>query len=508
MVFKELKIKNRIIKNRLIIPPMSIKIASEDGFISDKIIEYYKSMTCDKNMGLVIVEHAYVNIKGKAHINQLGIDDYDKIEGLKKLTDTIHQNNVLCIAQLSHAGQATSYDVTGHKTIGVSNIAYGKRNSPDEIFSEEQIDELISDFVKSAQIAKEAGFDGVEIHSAHGYLLNQFYSKLTNLRIDKYGGNIENRIRLHREIIRRIRKVVGSDFLIFIRLGAIDYNMDGNTEIDALNAIDLLKQEEVDCFDISGGLSGYNVSSLTTPGYFKDLTKKIKDITNIPVILTGGVKTLDDARTLLNEGCADLIGIGRKILFNNHWLKDELFKESLPFLNDLGTVFLETERLILRKAELNDYKAVFNNWTSDEKVSRYVTWDTHKNELDTKAYLEYVVSKYNRPLNFDWIVCLKENNEPIGQITIVNINEEGAFEIGYCFSSKYWNKGYCTEAYKEIIRFLFEEVNVKKIIASHLKINPASGKVMIKVGMKYCGEKVIYHKGNNELLSMYEIEKA
>ena len=508
MVFSEFKIKHLNLKNRLVIPPMAIKRPTDDGFVNDSLIEYYDSMTKDQNMGLVIVEHSYINVKGKAHSNQLGMDNFDKVEGLKRLVSTIKNNGSRVIAQISHAGQATSKEITGYDTIGVSDVAYGRRNAPDKIFTEEEIEELINDFVNAALVAKEAGFDGCEIHSAHGYLLNQFYSKFTNKRSDRFGGPIENRINIHLEIIRRIRKAVGKDFLIFIRLGAIDYNMDGNTLEDAISAINILKNEEIDCFDISGGLCGYNVQELaTTPGFFKEVTKEIKKITDIPVILTGGIKSLQDAKDLLNEGVADLIGVGRKVLFNNHWLKDELFKESLPYLNDLGTVELETKRLILRKATVDDYLNVYNNWTSRQEVTKYVTWDTHQTALDTKKYLEYVVMNYHRVFNFDWMVTLKETNMPIGQITIVHVFEDGTFEIGYCFGSDYWNNGYCTESIKAIFNFLFNEVNVKRIIAKHLNENIASGIVMQKAGMKLIGSEIVNHKGEEKDVSIYEILK-
>ena len=330
MVFSEIKIKNKILKNRLIIPPMALRKASDEGFVTEELLEYYHNITSDKNMALVIVEHAYVDIKGKAHINQLGIDNSNKIEGLSHLTKVIHDNDTLCIAQISHAGQATTSFDTGYPTVGVSDVAFGKRNSPDETLNKEEIEKIIDYFARSALIAKESGFDGVEIHSAHGYLLNQFYSKYTNRRNDEYGGSISNRLNIHKEIVRAIRKNVGNDFLVFIRLGLIDYNMEGNDETDAINAINILKDEEIDAFDISGGLTGYMAKAQSSDaGYFKEITEKVKEITSIPVILTGGVTKLEEARCLLNNKKADIIGVGRSVFYNNHWLKEELEKENL-----------------------------------------------------------------------------------------------------------------------------------------------------------------------------------
>ena len=114
---------------------------------------------------------------------------------------------------------------------------------------------------------------------------------------------------------------------------------------------------------------------------------------------------------------------------------------------------------------------------------------------------------YHRVFNFDWMVVLKENNLPIGQITVVHIYDDGTAELGYCFSPNYWNKGYCTECVKAVIKFLFNEVNVTRIIAKHLNDNPASGKVMIKAGMKLINTQIINHRGVEKEASVYEIKK-
>ena len=173
---------------------------------------------------------------------------------------------------------------------------------------------------------------------------------------------------------------------------------------------------------------------------------------------------------------------------------------------DLGTKRLETKRLVLRKAVLDDYKKAFINWTSDPKVSRYVTWDTHQNDEVTKEYFKYVVSRYDEPNCYNWIVCIKEIDEPIGQIDVVNIVDNSNAVIGYCFSSLYWNQGFATEAFKEVIKYLFDEVKFNKISAYHLIDNPASGKVMIKCGLKCIDQKKIITKGIEKEALYYEIE--
>ena len=153
----------------------------------------------------------------------------------------------------------------------------------------------------------------------------------------------------------------------------------------------------------------------------------------------------------------------------------------------IGTKLIETERLILRKIKKDDYPLVYQNWTSDLKVVRCVDWDLHKSIEDTKKYIEYKVNRYDRDMYcFDWIVVLKETNEPIGEIEAVKVSEaHDLVEMGDCYGSRFWNKGYATEALKAFIKYMFNEVEAGMIIACHISTNPASGRVMQKAGMKY-----------------------
>ena len=156
------------------------------------------------------------------------------------------------------------------------------------------IQKVVYDFTSAAIRAKQAGFDGVEIHSAHGYLLNQFYSPLTNKRTDEYNAQTLNgRLKLHKEIIKSVRNAVGDNYPIAIRLGACDY-MDGGTTLqDSITAAKLLEQAGVDLLDISGGFCGYIKPNCKEQGYFREITQAIKAVVNIPVILTGGITEVD-----------------------------------------------------------------------------------------------------------------------------------------------------------------------------------------------------------------------
>lgn len=157
-------------------------------------------------------------------------------------------------------------------------------------------------------------------------------------------------------------------------------------------------------------------------------------------------------------------------------------------MKNIGTITLETERLILRKLELDDAEAMYNNWCNDEEVTKYLPWSPHGQIEVTKELVEMWVNNYNNPHTYRWIIILKENNEPIGTIDIVNKDiPNKVFEIGHCYSKKSWGNGYATEALSKIISFLFEEVDIDVVIAKHYENNYASGKVMQKANMKYDG---------------------
>ncbi|MCI9585423.1 MAG: GNAT family N-acetyltransferase [Bacilli bacterium] len=155
---------------------------------------------------------------------------------------------------------------------------------------------------------------------------------------------------------------------------------------------------------------------------------------------------------------------------------------------NIGTKRLETERLILRQGTVKDASDIFNNYCSDPLVVKYVSWDAHKNIKDSIKYLEYMEDNYKKDNFYIWFIEDKKLKQVIGSIGVVNGNDKfKVYEIGYAIGSKWWSKGYMTESLKEVIKFLFEEVGAETIHAKHLSENPASGKVMIKCGMKFEG---------------------
>lgn len=153
---------------------------------------------------------------------------------------------------------------------------------------------------------------------------------------------------------------------------------------------------------------------------------------------------------------------------------------------NVGSQVIETNRLILRKIQVDDVEQVYNNWCSDPLVSKYVTWETHNNIEQTRDYINYKVDLYNHNYRFDWVVVIKDTNEIIGEIDAVKTSVNySLIELGYCFGSRYWNKGYASEALSAVIEYLRDIARVEKITACHISTNPASGRVMRKAGMTY-----------------------
>ena len=325
MLKDSLKIKNIVFSNRLVMPPMATAKSGPDGDVTDDLCEYYKNRAAGGYIGTIITEHSYYCQQGKASAGQVSFASDDKIEGLKKLVNVIHEGGAKVIAQLNHAGSATTSTVTGMPVVSASavinpGIKPGTTPEMPVELTKEEISEIQDKFVEAALRAKAAGYDGVEIHSAHGYLLNQFYSPLTNKRTDEYGPqSVENRTRFAVEMYRKARKALGEDYLIFIRLGGCDYMEGGSTIEDAVEAAKIFEKEGIDLIDISGGMCRYLRSDNSEPGYFSDMSLAVKKAVSVPVILTGGITTAGQAEKLLEEGAADLIGVGRAMMKDAEW---------------------------------------------------------------------------------------------------------------------------------------------------------------------------------------------
>lgn len=296
-----------ILKNNIYLPPMAKELCV-NGQANIALLDYY-TQQAQQGFGLIILEHAYVSENGKASPAQLSIAaDYDATV-LRNIAAAIHKYRAKAVMQINHCGAKT-------RAVLERKLAPSIIESDDvQALTKTEIQGIVLDFVQAALRVKQLGFDGVELHSAHGYLLNQFYSPLTNKRNDEYGGSLENRLRLHIEILQALREKLG-DFPIFLRLGACDYEDCGNDLATAIKAAKFLAPY-IDYLDVSGGINGYQTYMKGALCYFAEVAQAIKQEINLPILTAGGIKTFEQAQRVITNGVCDLVGIGRAALAPN-----------------------------------------------------------------------------------------------------------------------------------------------------------------------------------------------
>ena len=307
------------LRNRIVMPPMWSGQANPDGTVTEKIIDYHR-VRAAAGCGLVIVEHSFVEPGGRHTATQMGVDSDEMVEGLSRLASAIRAEGAVAALQLSHAGSRASLAVLGTRPVAPSAVRHPYEPAgdvPDELRSS-QIRGTVEAFGNAAARARLAGFDAIEIHAAHGFLLSEFLSPLTNRREDEYGGSLEGRSRIHLEILAEARRRAGPEFPVFVRLGAHD-ETPGGLELDAsCKVAAMLESSGASLIDVSGGLQGSRGIG-RSPGYFVPYAAAIKAEVNIPVIVTGGIREPALADRIVREGKADLVGIGRAMLEDAEW---------------------------------------------------------------------------------------------------------------------------------------------------------------------------------------------
>lgn len=318
-----IKIGTVPIANRLVMPPVCIDKAV-DGEVNDIIVNHYSALTRGGYIGLLIMEHCYVSPDGKASEGQISVSRDKDIEGLRRVADAVHANGTKIFCQINHCGSSGDPKITGGTLIAPSsalNLSPGaKTRLHANAMSEDDMIRIKAAFTAAAVRVKTAGFDGVEIHAAHGYLLNEFYSPLTNKRTDIYSGRIlQGRMRFINEVIQSVRMAVGPEFPISLRFGACDYKQGGSLDTEAVKASEAFIRSGVDLLDISGGMCGFVNPSNRQPGYFSDLTETIKASVGVPVVLTGGIRTPEFANEMLNSYKCDLVGVARTMIKDPSW---------------------------------------------------------------------------------------------------------------------------------------------------------------------------------------------
>lgn len=324
---QSLNVVTHTLATRIVMPPMATRKVGEDGFANRAMATYYGARATAGGFGLIQTEHHYVSADGRAGLHQPSASRDDDVPALALTADAVHAGDAPVMLQINHAGSAASSQVTAATPLGPSAVAKpttrGDAELPREMTGED-IARVTADFAAAARRAMAAGYDGVEVHAAHGYLLDQFWSPITNLRVDGYGGNTENRARMLVEVTTAVRAVIGPDALLSVRLGACDYLPCGATIDEAVVAAQMLEEAGADLLSISGGMCGYLRPGHREAGWFSDASTAIRKAVRIPVMLTGGIKTAGEAEALLRAGACDLVGVGRPVMRDPGWAASAL----------------------------------------------------------------------------------------------------------------------------------------------------------------------------------------
>ena len=303
------------VENRLVMPPMQTN-KTDRGHVTEELLRYYRDRAVYSRPGIIITEHSCIAESGRAAEGQLSLASDELIGEHKRLTDAIHEGGSKAFVQLNHAGSNGIGDAVSASAV---SIPVKKLTRRPRALTVEEIRQIEEQFAAAALRAVRAGYDGVEIHCAHGYLLNQFYSPMTNKRSDAYGGSLENRLRITLEAAACVRQAIGGEVPLAVRLGGADYLPGGSREEDAAEAGKLLEEAGADLLDLSGGMCFYMRPGHLEAGYFSSMSEKVRACVSVPVLLTGGVTKLSDAEALLQKGKADLIGVGRALLKDAAW---------------------------------------------------------------------------------------------------------------------------------------------------------------------------------------------
>ncbi|MDY6793210.1 MAG: NADH:flavin oxidoreductase [Thermodesulfobacteriota bacterium] len=319
-LFDPSQINGMTLKNRFVRSATWEGMAADDGACTPKLVDTIARLA-EGGVGLIITGHAYVKKQGQAGQWQLGIYDDRLIAGLCEMTDAVHQQGGRIIAQLAHSGLFADPSLTGYPPLAPSLIQGITKHAVEEMTLAD-IQNVVESFGLAALRAQKAGFDGVQIHAAHGYLLSQFLSPFFNRRSDRYGGNIENRSNIHLEIIDSIRSYVDKDYPVLIKMNSGDF-VEGGLELgEALQAGKLLAKSGLDAIELSGGTGQSGKLNPIRTGirhqkdeaYFKDAAALFNEHIDIPIILVGGIRSFDIAEHIINSNIADYISMSRPFI--------------------------------------------------------------------------------------------------------------------------------------------------------------------------------------------------
>ena len=320
-VFEAGAINGMILKNRFVCGSMYTGLAEKDGSCSDEMIEFV-ARPAKGNVGLVISGAVWVRLDGHAYAGMAGIDSDTLLPGLTAMTQAVHEAGGRIVAQLYHAGlfanpQFTGQDPWGPSVLKTDNGTQGKA------MTLEQIRSVVTSFGEAAARTKKAGFDGIQIAGAHGFLVSQFLSPFFNHRMDAYGGSLENRARLLLEVVQKVREAVGDGYPLLVKINADDFLPGGFNTDEMLQVAEWLEAASVDAIEISGGtilslLTGKpdaSFSRVERKGpYYEAAAKRYRERIKVPLILDGGLRTFQESQRLVEQGITDYVAMVRPFI--------------------------------------------------------------------------------------------------------------------------------------------------------------------------------------------------
>ncbi len=318
LIFSEYRHEKINIKNRLMMMPMLTRFCDQNGYVTDRYIDYMVARA-KGGVGIIATGLTCMTKDAQFRPNQLACLDETYIEGLKKLTDAIHKHDCKILLQLNHAGTRLSESrLPGSIPVGPTALRYISTGVVPHELTVKEIEKIIDDFGECARRARTAGFDGVDIHGAHGYLLSQFCSPFYNKRQDEYGGNPERRAKLSVEIVKRVREYCGNDFPLFYRLQGSDYTPGGIVIEEAKIHAKMIEDAGIDFLNVSAGsreAADMQVQpNLYDRGCLLHLTEAIRKEVKVPIIAVGRIVDPFQAEKILKDGIADIIGMARAFL--------------------------------------------------------------------------------------------------------------------------------------------------------------------------------------------------
>jgi 2,4-dienoyl-CoA reductase-like NADH-dependent reductase (Old Yellow Enzyme family) len=305
--------------NRMIRSATAERMADEDGTPRIELLELYQELARG-GVGLIITGHMYIHASGKCHSEMTAIDSDERIPALTHITEAVHAAGGRIAVQINHGGLNCSEETVA-EAIAPSDINAEFASRSARAMTSNEIEEIIEAYAKAASRVKEAGFDAVQIHGAHGYLVGQFLSPLTNQRNDRWGGSHGKRMRFLRDVCSTVRSMVGADFPVFIKLGMVDGVEGGLTLEDGLQVVAQLEDMGLDAVEVSGGMGGPLVTNTlkgikvgVNEGYFVEWAKAARKVTNLPISVVGGFRSRSLMEGMVDGGAVDFISLCRPLI--------------------------------------------------------------------------------------------------------------------------------------------------------------------------------------------------